>query len=149
MGIWKTLRVSHIPTPPATTANYGLTKRYTNIPLGTKDRSDQVKGVITHSHFLDPLHHCHGFLLFIRFHKIRLTCSNSAANRGNSEIHSLDEPAAQRSGTRQQNVFLYHSGRQASAATPSASPGPGQGRSIAFQLRPASPDLKRPRLLAA
>src|SRR5208282_3803222 len=40
MGIWKTLRVSHIPTPPATTANYGLTKRYTNIPLGTKDRSD-------------------------------------------------------------------------------------------------------------
>ena len=36
-----------------------------------------------------------------------------------------------------------------SAATPSASPGPGQGRSIAFQLRPASPDLKRPRLLAA
>src|SRR5271157_6013036 len=39
MGIWKTLRVSHIPTPPATTTNYGLTKRYTNIPLGTKDRS--------------------------------------------------------------------------------------------------------------
>src|SRR6266702_4406011 len=38
---------------------------------------------------------------------------------------------------------------KASAATPSASPGPGQGRSIAFQLRPASPDLKRPRLLAA
>src|SRR5271167_3457582 len=41
MEIWKTLRVSHIPTPPATTTNYGLTKRYTNIPLGTKDRSDQ------------------------------------------------------------------------------------------------------------
>src|SRR5271165_827523 len=39
MEIWKTLRVSHIPTPPATTANYFLTKRYTNIPLGTKDRS--------------------------------------------------------------------------------------------------------------
>jgi len=101
------------------------------------------------SHFLDPLDHCHGFLRFIRFHKIRLTCSNSAANRGNSEIHSLDEPAAQRSGTRQQNVFPYHSGRQATAATPSARPGPGQGRSIGFQLRPASPDLKRPRLLAA
>src|SRR5438270_10542696 len=44
---------------------------------------------------------------------------------------------------------LADHGRQASAATPSASPGPGQGRSIAFQLRPASPDLKRPRLLAA
>src|SRR5882724_157362 len=43
---------------------------------------------------------------------------------------------------------LADHGRQASAATPSASPGPGQGRSIAFQLRPASPDLKRPRLLA-
>jgi len=45
--------------------------------------------------------------------------------------------------------FPYQSGRQATAATPSARPGPGQGRSIAFQLRPASPDLKRPRLLAA
>jgi hypothetical protein len=117
--------------------------------VGTGFPEHQVRGVITHSHFLDPLHHCHGFLRFIRFHKIRLTCSNSAANRGNSEIHSLDEPAAQRSGTRQQNVFPYHSGRQATAATPSARPGPGQGRSIGFQLRPASPDLKRPRLLAA
>jgi uncharacterized protein YbjT (DUF2867 family) len=47
------------------------------------------------------------------------------------------------------NVFPYHSGRQASASTPSASPGSGQGRSRAFQLRPASSDLKRPRLLAA
>jgi len=44
---------------------------------------------------------------------------------------------------------LADHGRQATAATPSARPGPGQGRSIAFQLRPASPDLKRPRLLAA
>src|SRR6266403_3446364 len=35
---------------------------------------------------------------------------------------------------------LADHGRQASAATPSASPGPGQGRSIACQLRPASPD---------
>jgi hypothetical protein len=117
--------------------------------VGTGFPEHGVKGVSTHSLFLDPLHHCHGFFVFIRFHKIRLTCSNSAANRGNSEIHSLDEPAAQRSGTRQQNVFPSHSGRQASASTPSASPGFGQGRSRAFQLRPASPDLKRPRLLAA
>jgi hypothetical protein len=29
----------------------------------------------------------------------------------------------QRSGTRQQNIFAYHSGRQATASTPSASPG--------------------------
>jgi hypothetical protein len=58
-------------------------------------------------------------------------------------------PAPRRSGTPQQNVFPYHSGRQASASTPSASPGSGQGRSRAFQLRPASSDLKRPRLLAA
>src|SRR6266576_4967937 len=72
--------------------------------VGTGFPEHQVKGVITHSHFLDPLHHCHGFLLFIRFHKIRLTCSNSAANRGNSEIHSLDEPAAQRSGTRAERL---------------------------------------------
>lgn len=43
----------------------------------------------------------------------------------------------------------YHSGRQASASTPSASPGFGQGRSRCFQLHPASSDLKRPRLLAA
>ena len=48
-----------------------------------------------------------------------------------------------------QNVFPYHSGRQASASTPSASRGSGQGRSRAFQLRPASSDLKRPRLFAA
>src|SRR5208283_4644766 len=43
MEIWKTLRVFHIPTPPATTANYFLTKRYTNIPRGTKDRSAQME----------------------------------------------------------------------------------------------------------
>jgi len=43
MEIWKTLRVFHIPTPPATTANYFLTKRYTNIPRGTKDRSAQLR----------------------------------------------------------------------------------------------------------
>ena len=47
------------------------------------------------------------------------------------------------------NVFPYHSGRQASASMPSASPGSDQGRSRAFQLRPASSDLKRPRLFAA
>src|ERR1017187_6172347 len=38
----KTLRVSHIPTPPTTTTDNCPTKRYTNIPLGTKDRSGQV-----------------------------------------------------------------------------------------------------------
>src|SRR5271165_1310998 len=43
MEIWKTLRVFHIPTPPATTTNYFLTKRYTNIPRGTKDRSAQPR----------------------------------------------------------------------------------------------------------
>src|ERR1017187_5709178 len=42
MGMWKTLRVSHIPTPPTTTTDNCPTKRYTNIPLGTKDRSGQV-----------------------------------------------------------------------------------------------------------
>src|SRR5208283_618276 len=41
MEIWKTLRVSHISTPPTATTNYCLKRRYTNIPLGTKDRSDQ------------------------------------------------------------------------------------------------------------
>src|ERR1022692_3887801 len=44
MGMWKTLRVSHIPTPPATTTNNCPTRRYTNIPLGTKDRSGQRNG---------------------------------------------------------------------------------------------------------
>src|SRR5271156_3864556 len=39
MEIWKTLRVSHIPIPPAATKDKCLTRRYTNIPLGTKDRS--------------------------------------------------------------------------------------------------------------
>src|SRR5260370_42365613 len=41
MEIWKTLRVSHIPTPPATTTDNCPTRRYTNIPLGTKNRSGQ------------------------------------------------------------------------------------------------------------
>jgi hypothetical protein len=39
MEMWKMLRVSHIPTPPATTTDKCPTRRYTNIPLGTKDRS--------------------------------------------------------------------------------------------------------------
>src|SRR5712691_2189059 len=39
--MWKTLRVSHIPTPPATTTDKCPTRRYTNTPLGTKDRSGQ------------------------------------------------------------------------------------------------------------
>src|ERR1017187_10356944 len=42
MGMWKTLRVSHIPTPPTTTTGKYPTRRYTNIPLGTKDRSGQI-----------------------------------------------------------------------------------------------------------
>ena len=42
MEIWKTLRVPHIPTPPAATTDNGLTRRYTNPSLGTKDRSGQV-----------------------------------------------------------------------------------------------------------
>jgi hypothetical protein len=41
MEIWKTLRVSHISTPPTATTNYYLKRRYTNIPLGTKNRSGQ------------------------------------------------------------------------------------------------------------
>jgi hypothetical protein len=39
MEMWKTLRVSHISTPPTTTTDKGQKRRYTNIPLGTKDRS--------------------------------------------------------------------------------------------------------------
>src|SRR5450755_2143397 len=39
MGMWKTLRVSHIPTPPTTATDKCPTRRYTNNPLGTKDRS--------------------------------------------------------------------------------------------------------------
>ena len=42
MEIWKTLRVSHIPTPPATTTDKCQKRRYTNNPLGTKDRSGQI-----------------------------------------------------------------------------------------------------------
>jgi hypothetical protein len=44
MEIWKTLRVSHIPTPPAAATDKCLTRRYTNTPLGTKDRSGQSEG---------------------------------------------------------------------------------------------------------
>src|SRR5271166_7001993 len=36
--MWKTKPVSHISTPPTTT-DKGQKRRYTNIPLGTKDRS--------------------------------------------------------------------------------------------------------------
>src|SRR5271167_1621827 len=42
MGMWKTLRVSHIPTPPAATTDKCPTRRYTNTPLGTKDRSGHL-----------------------------------------------------------------------------------------------------------
>src|SRR5271166_6367042 len=38
MEMWKTKPVSHISTPPTTT-DKGQKRRYTNIPLGTKDRS--------------------------------------------------------------------------------------------------------------
>jgi hypothetical protein len=41
MEIWKTLRVSHISTPPAATDKCRTT-RYTNIPLGTKDLSGHI-----------------------------------------------------------------------------------------------------------
>src|ERR1017187_5756499 len=44
MEIWKTLRVSHISTPPAATADKLQTRRYTNNLLGTKSRSAQVLG---------------------------------------------------------------------------------------------------------
>src|ERR1035437_5084313 len=41
MEMWKTLRVSHIPTPSAATTDKLQTRRYTNNLLGTKDRSGQ------------------------------------------------------------------------------------------------------------
>ena len=40
--MWKTKNVFHISTPPATTADKYRKRRYTNIPLGTKDRSGQA-----------------------------------------------------------------------------------------------------------
>jgi hypothetical protein len=43
MGMWKTLRVSHIPTPPATTTDKCQKRRYTNNPLGTKDPSGHTE----------------------------------------------------------------------------------------------------------
>src|ERR1035441_9172751 len=42
MGMWETLRVSHIPTPSAATTDKLQTRRYTNNLLGTKDRSGQA-----------------------------------------------------------------------------------------------------------
>src|ERR1039457_3697785 len=60
MEIWKTLRVSHIPTPPATTTDNCLTRRYTNIPLGTKNRS---------GHY----HLCEGLLTDLRYYRLGLT----------------------------------------------------------------------------
>jgi hypothetical protein len=38
LEIWKTLRVSHIPTPPAAATDRCLTRRYTNPSPGTKTR---------------------------------------------------------------------------------------------------------------
>lgn len=37
--MWKTNNVSHISTPPAAATDKGRLRRYTNTPLGTKDRS--------------------------------------------------------------------------------------------------------------
>ena len=42
--MWKTLRVSHIPTPSAATTDKLQTRRYTNNLLGTKDRSGHSLG---------------------------------------------------------------------------------------------------------
>ena len=39
MEIWKTLRVSHIPTPPAATTDKPQTRRYLYYLLGTKYRA--------------------------------------------------------------------------------------------------------------
>src|SRR5205823_1502258 len=43
MEIWKTLSVSHIPTPPAATTDRCPTRRYTNPSPGTKTRSGHVR----------------------------------------------------------------------------------------------------------
>jgi len=43
MEMWKTLRVSHIPTPSAATTDKLQTRRYTNNLLGTKSRSAQYR----------------------------------------------------------------------------------------------------------
>jgi len=50
MEMWKNKPVSHISTPPATTTDKGLNKRYTNTPLGTKDRSPSL-GPCPQGHF--------------------------------------------------------------------------------------------------
>lgn len=42
--MWEPLRVSHIPIPPATTTDKDQKRQYTNIPLGTKDRSGHDAG---------------------------------------------------------------------------------------------------------
>jgi putative transposase len=45
MEMWKTKLLSHISTPPTATTDKDQKRRYTNIPLGTKDRSGHYSGV--------------------------------------------------------------------------------------------------------
>src|SRR5271163_1091811 len=102
MEIWKTLRVSHIPTPPAATTDKCLTRRYTNIPLGTKDRSrhgcnerpavlDQGEENVTQNYTL--LHrrdrNLHGMRTAQAAYRINMLCvSGSVARwRIDSELH--------------------------------------------------------------
>src|ERR1039457_4835685 len=49
MEIWKTKPVSLISTPPATTTDNCPTRRYTNTPLGTKNRSGHLELAIRES----------------------------------------------------------------------------------------------------
>ena len=54
MEMWKTLRISHIPTPPAATTDKPQTTRYTNNLLGTNTgqlsalaKNSELYGAIT------------------------------------------------------------------------------------------------------
>ena len=51
MEMWKTKPVSHISTPPTATTAKGQKRRYTNIPLGTTNRSGHPPGFLCFSWF--------------------------------------------------------------------------------------------------
>src|SRR5262249_19802329 len=77
---------------------------------------------------------------------LEYTHAQRHANLPHSVRPPCEEPACVTIRRRQRN---HSSGRQATAATPSASPGSPHGAATAFQLRPASTERKTPRLLAA
>src|SRR5664279_1916488 len=101
MEIWKTLRVSHISTPPTATTNYCLKRRYTNIPHGTKNRSGQyhrchwirIASMNPSSDVLIRFRSVAWFLLALLVIGLTVACSSAKPPSAETSVSSSSQPA--------------------------------------------------------